>query len=394
MYDDYKVVYESKLNEYLIFWIILGVVALICFALVLISTSRVLKKAGRSPILGFIPIYNLIPSLEITNMEKKYFIPLIIPIVNLPFWLMLNLELAKFFKKNRAFGIGLTVLPFIFYPILAYSDSEYIGINLVAMDNTNSTNTIPMIDDEKNTLIEKEVNDEMDIATNTSSISLGGGKYQKDYKQSLMSVEDSMIARGEVQKAKPKPKPELIRDGKFFNSSLIQEEPTQQAPTNPQSNDLFNVSFINGQQPAPAPTNNQNITPATSQPSINMPGVAPASSQPSIAMPNAQPVQQPVQPQVAQSVQQPVQPVQQPVQPVQQPVQPVPQPQPMQQPTMATNNQIPIQQPQPVQQQPNSPVDLLRSNAPAAPAGPKLCPNCKTRVADNAKICMICGQKL
>jgi hypothetical protein len=41
----------------------------------------------------------------------------------------------------------------------------------------------------------------------------------------------------------------------------------------------------------------------------------------------------------------------------------------------------------------NPGVDLLRSNN-TQPAGPRLCPNCKTRVADNAKICMICGQKL
>ena len=360
MYDDYKVVYESKLNEYLIFWIILGVAALICLVLILVSTSKILKKAGRSPILGFIPIYNLIPSLEITNMEKKYFIPLIIPIVNVPFWLMLNLELAKFFKKNKGFGIGLTFLPFIFYPILAFSGSEYIGINLVAMDNTNSTNTIPMIDDEKNTLIEKEINDEMDTSTNTSSISLGGGKYQKEYKKSLLSVEEEMIAKGVAQK--PKPKKELITNGKFFNNSLIKEEQPNNQPTNNEKpNELFNVSFINGQSQPTTQQQPQSIAPAAPQAAINMPGITPAAPQPTVTMPSA--VQQPA------------------AQPVQQPVQSQPQYQ-----------QIPIQ---PQNQTPTAPqVDLLKSSGVAAPSGPRLCPNCKTRVADNAMICMICGQKL
>lgn len=329
MYTDYEVVYESKLNEYAIFWIVFGIIALILFVLILFSMSRVLKKAGRSPLLGFIPIYNLIPSLEITNMEKKYFIPLIIPIVNIPFWLMLNLEIAKFFKKSKEFGIGLTVLPFIFYPILAFSGSEYIGINLVAMDNTNSTNTIPMIDDEKNTLIEKEVNDQMDTATTTSNISLGGGKYQKEYKNSLLSVEDNMIARGEVKKAKPK---ELITDGKFFNNNLLQKQQTSIEEEKTKTNDnIFNVSYINGNRPV-QPTQ-------MGIPNVNQ---------------NTQPVQQ----------------------------------NPMGIPNINQNTKL-------VQQNTvssNSNVDLLRSNAPTT--GPKLCPNCGTRVADNAKICMICGQNL
>ena len=155
MYDDYKVVYESNINEYLILWIVLGIILLILLLIVLVSISKVLKKANRSPLTGFIPIYNLIPLLEITNMSKSLFVPLIIPIVNIPFLLMLDLELAKLFKKDKKFGILLLVLPFIFFPILAFGKSEYIGINLVAMSGKNTIKDIPIIDDEKNEQIEK-----------------------------------------------------------------------------------------------------------------------------------------------------------------------------------------------------------------------------------------------
>ena len=46
----------------------------------------------------------------------------------------------------------------------------------------------------------------------------------------------------------------------------------------------------------------------------------------------------------------------------------------------------------------SEPVDLLKSNAQVNNQSnhvtPGFCPNCGTRVPDNAKICMICGQKL
>ena len=251
MYDDYKVVYESNINEYLILWIVLGIILLILLLIVLVSISKVLKKANRSPLTGFIPIYNLIPLLEITNMSKSLFVPLIIPIVNIPFLLMLDLELAKLFKKDKKFGILLLVLPFIFFPILAFGKSEYIGINLVAMSGKNTIKDIPIIDDEKNEQIEKEINDAIDVSTNTSSISLGGGKYQKNYKNSLLSVEESMIAKGEVKKT---PVPEVVTDGRFLNSNVKNQNINNQVVNT--NNNLFNVSFINEQ-----PESNNNILP-------------------------------------------------------------------------------------------------------------------------------------
>jgi hypothetical protein len=37
-------------------------------------------------------------------------------------------QLAKVFGKGTGFGFGLLLLPFIFYPILAFGKSEYVGV--------------------------------------------------------------------------------------------------------------------------------------------------------------------------------------------------------------------------------------------------------------------------
>ena len=338
MYKDYEVVYESNINEFLIFWIIAGVIALALIVIVLISMSKILKKAERSPILGLIPIYNYVPLLEITNMPKHYVILFIIPIINIPFLLMFNIQLAKLFKKNQTFGIGLLVAPFIFYPILAFSTSEYIGINLVAMNDNNNISNIPIIDNDKNMPIEKEVNDQIDVETKSSNISLGGGKYQKDYKDSLVTIDEDMIAKGEIQKSKTKEG--LVTDGKFFNNTLLQEKEENNNSQNQVSNNI---------------NQNSNVIKTNISTSNNVFDVSYIQNTPQ------------------QNIQQPVQ-----------------------QPTQQSINQVPIQPqaPQNVATPFNQPVDLLKSNGAAAQQGPKLCPNCGTRVADNAKICMICGQKL
>jgi hypothetical protein len=37
------------------------------------------------------------------------------------------IELAKVFGKTTGFGVGLALLGFIFIPILAFGDAQYIG---------------------------------------------------------------------------------------------------------------------------------------------------------------------------------------------------------------------------------------------------------------------------
>jgi len=194
MYNDYPTAeYSSTVDQFT--FLKIGAIVLVVAILVafLIGCMKVFKKANRKGVSALIPFYNLITLLEICNLPKMYFAFLLIPGVNLIFFYKVEQVLAKLFKKNKLFGIGLFILPIAYYPILGYSKSEYIGINLKGMDSRNQISKIEIIDENKNKEIEIEENKEEDIATRNINISLGGGKYQKDFASNLGHVEGEQV---------------------------------------------------------------------------------------------------------------------------------------------------------------------------------------------------------
>lgn len=134
MYNDYDVVHESTfgiLPEVVIgSFIILGIITLIS----LISMAIVYKKAEKPWWSALVPIYNLIIELELATMPMWTIILLFIPIVNIVVMIKAKMNIAIAFNKKKEFGIGLTFLPFIFYPILAFGKNEYRGINNSAFE--------------------------------------------------------------------------------------------------------------------------------------------------------------------------------------------------------------------------------------------------------------------
>jgi hypothetical protein len=54
---------------------------------------------------------------------------ILLPIINIFIIIYLNNELAKKFRKCFLFGFGVTILWFIFIPILAFDSSEYHNFN-------------------------------------------------------------------------------------------------------------------------------------------------------------------------------------------------------------------------------------------------------------------------
>jgi hypothetical protein len=50
-----------------------------------------------------------------------------IPFVNLIIWIILCIDVAKSFGKGAGFGIGLLLLPIIFFPILGFGNAQYQG---------------------------------------------------------------------------------------------------------------------------------------------------------------------------------------------------------------------------------------------------------------------------
>jgi hypothetical protein len=111
---------EGILGFGLIFYILLIGFYLYCY-------WKIFEKAGRPGWAGIVPIYNIIIMLEIIGKPLWWLVLLIIPFVNFVVIIIMMIELAKAFGKTTGFGVGLALLGFIFIPILAFGDAQYVG---------------------------------------------------------------------------------------------------------------------------------------------------------------------------------------------------------------------------------------------------------------------------
>ena len=84
------------------------------------------EKAGKPGWAAIVPIYNLVVILEIVRKPLWWILLLLIPIANIVVLIIIYIELAKCFGKGTGFGLGLTFLGFIFFPLLGFGEDRYI----------------------------------------------------------------------------------------------------------------------------------------------------------------------------------------------------------------------------------------------------------------------------
>lgn len=111
--------YEEITSVYLLF--LFGLIALLC-----VPFAFILKKAGKNPLIAFIPFYNDYSLCQIADKNGWKMLLLLVPVINIIYRVILSLNLASVFKKSEGFGIGIFFLPIIFLPILAFDDSKYL----------------------------------------------------------------------------------------------------------------------------------------------------------------------------------------------------------------------------------------------------------------------------
>lgn len=106
-------------------WIAFG---FIVFVIIIAAVWRIFQKADKPGWACIIPVYNIIILLEIVGKPWWWIlIILFVPIGNIVLFIWsLNL-LSLSFGKNQGFTVGLYFLPFIFFPILGFSNAEYKG---------------------------------------------------------------------------------------------------------------------------------------------------------------------------------------------------------------------------------------------------------------------------
>jgi hypothetical protein len=93
---------------------------------VLIGWMLIFLKAGQSWWAALIPGYNIyVLVVGVARLSILWFVLVLIPGVQIIAAILVNVEVARRFGRTEAFGLGLALLGFIFYPILALGSSEY-----------------------------------------------------------------------------------------------------------------------------------------------------------------------------------------------------------------------------------------------------------------------------
>jgi len=127
MYEG-PITYETPVSDYFLILLLAGLVALI-IVFFLISLGKIFKKADKNPLLAFIPFYNILILLQIVYLPSYYLLLLLIPIINLYPLIKIPIELGRTFRKNKGFIAGLFFLPIVYYPLLAFRENRYVGMN-------------------------------------------------------------------------------------------------------------------------------------------------------------------------------------------------------------------------------------------------------------------------
>jgi hypothetical protein len=89
--------------------------------------SRIFKKAGITPWWGYVPILNNYGLITLTGREPWWIVLYFIPCISIIPAIVIPIDVAKSFGKDPVYAVGLILLPFIFYPMLAFGDAQYVG---------------------------------------------------------------------------------------------------------------------------------------------------------------------------------------------------------------------------------------------------------------------------
>lgn len=93
--------------------------------LIFASFWKVCEKAGRPGWNGIVPIYNYFVFAEIGKNPAWWGAMLFVPIANIVFAIKIFHGVSVAFGKSEGFTVGMILLPYVFFPILAFGEAKY-----------------------------------------------------------------------------------------------------------------------------------------------------------------------------------------------------------------------------------------------------------------------------
>ncbi|MFD9735562.1 DUF5684 domain-containing protein [Umezawaea sp. NPDC059074] len=103
-------------------------VALFVAVLKIAATWRIFRKAGKRRWAALVPIYSGYTLLKLVGRSGWWLLLYLVPFVNIVVSLIVQLNLAKSFRRSAAFGFfGLWIFDVIGYLVLGFGRSTYWG---------------------------------------------------------------------------------------------------------------------------------------------------------------------------------------------------------------------------------------------------------------------------
>lgn len=105
-----------------------GLIYVALILLMIVGGWKVFEKAGLPGWGVLIPIYNVYLICKMAGKPAYWILLCCIPFVNFIIGILLMLDVAKNFGKGAGFAIGMTFLPFVFWPILGFGEANYTAV--------------------------------------------------------------------------------------------------------------------------------------------------------------------------------------------------------------------------------------------------------------------------
>ena len=107
--------------------LLLSIGSLVGLVVWIAAAWRVYAKAGAPGWTCLIPFYNLVVLLEIAHRPGWWLFLLFLPYVGIIFYVIVLVDVARWFGKGIGFGLGLAFLSPVFFPILGFGSAVYEG---------------------------------------------------------------------------------------------------------------------------------------------------------------------------------------------------------------------------------------------------------------------------
>jgi hypothetical protein len=95
-----------------------------------VGMTGAFRKASRPAWAALIPVYNYCVLAQIAGRSWWWGLLSLVPCLGLIFLIVISIDVARAFGRSGAFAVGLFFLPFVFYPILGFGKSKYLGAQL------------------------------------------------------------------------------------------------------------------------------------------------------------------------------------------------------------------------------------------------------------------------